>query len=173
MQRSRRRLQSPFNLEGHLSIERRDSTTHRLVSRWEKRNTIVHGAASILGMLLAPNAVFGASIQEQSQLRSMRFGTDNTLPQRTDTGLGAPELAIFLADTDRTISGATYEFRCLMDGSTGNGMTYREAAMYTRGDSDDPDTTVGATMFSRQIFPDQDKDSLTELLFRWRFLLSY
>lgn len=166
-------FQSPFDLQGHLSIERRDARTHRLLSRWEKRNTIVHGAASIIGMLLAPNAVFGVSVQEQSQLRSMRFGTDSTTPQRTDTGLGSPELALFLADTDRTVSAATYEFRCLMDGATGNGVTYREAGMFTRGDSDDPDTTVGSTLFSRQIFPDQDKDPLTELLFRWRFLLSY
>lgn len=160
-------------LEGFLSIERRDARTHRLLSRWEKKNTIVHGAALALGQLLAPNAAFGASIQEQSQLRSMRFGTSNTIPQRTDTALAAPALAIFLSDTDRTISGATYEFRCLMDADTGNGLTFREAAMYTRGDSDDPDVTVGASMFSRQVFPDQDKDNLTELLFRWRFLLSY
>lgn len=166
-------LQSPFNVEGHLSIERRDARTHKLVSRWEKKNTIVHGAAQLIGYLLAPNSSFGVDVQNQSQLRSMRFGSDNTTPQRTDIDLGAPLISLFLADTDRTISAATYEFRCLMDSATGNGQTYREAALFSRGDSDDPETTVGSTMFSRQIFPDQDKDSFTELLFRWRLLLSY
>lgn len=166
-------ITSPFDLQGHLSIERRDARTHRLISRWEKRNTIVHGAAQLIGQLLAPNAAFGANVQEQSQLRSMRFGSDNTTPQRTDTGLGSPLISLFLADTDRSISAATFEFRCLMDSATGNGQTYREAALYSRGDDDDPDITVGSTMFNRQVFPDQDKDSFTELLFRWRLLLSY
>jgi hypothetical protein len=164
---------SPFDISGHLSIERRDARTHKLLSRWEKKNTIVHGAAAAIGYLLAPNAAFGLDIQERSQLRSMRFGSDNAVPQRTDIDLGAPVISLFLADTDRSISGATYEFRCLMDSATGNGVTYREAAMFTRGSADDPNTTIGSSMFSRQVFPDQDKDSFTELLFRWRFLLSY
>lgn len=166
-------MQSPIEIQGHLSIERRDARTHKLISRWEKKNTIVHGAAALIGKLLAPNAAFGADVQLESQIRSMRFGTDNTTPQRTDVDLGAPELALFLEDTDRTVSGATYEFRCLMSSAIGNGVTYREAALFSRGDADDPDTTVGSTMFSRQIFPDQDKDSFTALLFRWRLLLSY
>lgn len=166
-------LHSPFELTGHLSIERRDARTHRLVSRWEKKNTIVHGAAAIIGQLLAPNAAFGVDVQLRNQLKSMRFGTDNTTPQRTDTGLLDPQLAIELADTDRTISGATYEFRCFLDSTTGNGVTYREAALFTRGDNDDPSLTTGAVMFARQVFPDQDKDAFVELLFRWRILLAY
>ena len=164
---------SPFDIAGHLTIERRDARTHRLISSWEKKNTIVHGAAQILGQLLAPNAAFGVDVQLKNQIKSMRFGSSNATPQRTDVALGAPEIALVLADTDRTISGAVYEFRCLMDSATGNGITYREAGLFTRGDNDDPLVTVGATMFNRQAFPDQDKDSLTELLFRWRLLLSY
>lgn len=166
-------IASPFDIQGHLSIERRDARTHKLLSRWEKKNTIVHGAAAIIGKLLAPNAAFGVDVQLTNQIKSMRFGTDNTVPLRTDVALGAPALAIELTDLDRTVSGAVYEFRALMDSTMGNGVTYREAALFTRGDADDPNTTIGATMFNRQVFPDQDKDSLVEILFRYRLLLSY
>ena len=163
----------PMGLRGDLAIIRRDAATGRLLSTWEKKNVIVYGAGTALTRLIAPNAAFGATIQEESQIKSMRFGGDNVAPQRTDTALGDPLLAIELTDADRVHSSSMVEFVAVMDSLTGNGNTYREAALYTRGTADDPNTTTGALMYSRQIFPDQPKTALVELEFRWRITFTF
>lgn len=160
-------------LRGDLAIFRRDAGTGRLLSHWEKKNVIVYGAGTALTRLIAPNLALGANIQQESQIKSMRFGESNAVPQRSDTALGAPVLAIEIVDAGRVHSAGMVEFSVLMDSLTGNGTTFREAALFTRGDNNDPTLTVGALMFSRQVFPDQPKTALIELEFRWRITFTF
>lgn len=162
-------------MRGDLSITRRDARTGRVLSTWEKKNVIVYDAGTSLARLIAPNVAFGASIQQQSQIKSMRFGISNLAPQRSDVDLadeadvaGVP-VRIELMDADRVHGAAgIVEFVALMDAATGNGNTYREAGLFTRGTADDPLVTTGAKLFARQIFPDQAKTVAIELEFRWR-----
>ena len=167
------------SLRGDLLILRRDAASGRLLSQWEKKNVIVYGAGTSLARLIAPNLAFGATIQQECQIKSMRFGESNVAPQRSDTALGAEAIVsgnpvrIPFTDADRIHSTSMVEFVALLDSLTGNGVTYREAALYTRGDNDDPLVAAGATMYSRQVFPDQPKTALVELEFRWRITFTF
>jgi hypothetical protein len=162
-------------LRGDLRIIRRDANTHNILDVWEKKNVITFVGVEALVKLMAPNAAFGATVQQESQIKSMRFGTSNIAPQRTDTGLateavvGGNAVRVQLLDANRVVGASgTVEFTALLDSGTGNGVTYREAGLFTRGTADDPLTTTGSSMFSRQVYPDQPKTAAVELEFRWR-----
>jgi hypothetical protein len=161
-------------LRGDLKIITRNAKTHEIMDVWEKKNVITFAAGESLVKLMAPNSALGADVQEENQIKSMRFGTSNTTPQRTDLDLASEAVVgdpvrIAFADANRIIGAAgTVEFTAVLDSGTGNGVTYREAGLFTRGTADDPQATTGETMFSRQVFPDQPKTSAIELEFRWR-----
>lgn len=172
-------IDTGFHMRGDLRILRRDAKTLQLLDLWEKKNVITFGAGFNVMRLLAPNLAFGASVQQQSQILSMRFGTGNVTPQRADETLAAEAVVlgnpvrIALPDANRIVNpSGTVEFIAVLDSATGNGVTYREAGLFTRGTADDPLTTTGSTMFSRQIYPDQPKTSAVELEFRWRITMT-
>jgi len=164
-----------IRVEGFLHITRLDAMTGKILSFWHKKNVITYAGLESIIKLQAPNAAWGANVQRENQIRSMRFGTVNTLPQRTDTNLlnealidGVP-VRIELGDARRIVgaSGAV-EYVATLAAGVGNGLVYREAGLFTRGTEDNPVHTHGAIMFSRQVFPDQPKNSSVELEFRWR-----
>jgi hypothetical protein len=166
-------------MRGDLRILRRDAQTQDLLSVWEKKNVITYAGTEALVKLMAPNAAFGVNVQEENQLFSMRFGTNSTSPQRTDTALAAEGYAsgsyvrIQFADVNRIVGvSGTVEYTATMTTGYGNGLTYREAGLFTRGTLDDPQLTSAAIMFSRQVYPDQVKTSAVELEFRWRLTLT-
>jgi hypothetical protein len=168
-------INNKLNIRGDLKIITRDSSTLKIVSVWEKKNVITFGATESLVRLMAPNAVLGPTVQQENQIKSMRFGTSNVAPQRTDTDLaaeatvGGNPVRIELTDANRLIGAAgTVEFVAVMDSLTGNGVTYREAGLFTRGDNDDPLLSTNGTLFARQVYPDQTKTSAITLEFRWR-----
>lgn len=168
-----------FNLRGDLRIIRRCANTGATLDVWEKKNVITFGGTDLLVRLMAPNAAFGANVQEESQIKSIRLGVDNTTPQRTDTVLSSEALVggipvrVELFDANR-VPGAsgTVEYTAVLGALDGNGVTYREAGLFSRGTLDNPQTTVGATMFSRQVFPDQPKTAAVTLTFAWRITFS-
>ena len=170
-------VDNKLNLRGDLRIVQRDATSCQIISVWEKKNVITFGATESLVKLLAPNAVYGATVQEETQIKSMRFGTSNLAPQRTDTALASEAIdpsttlpvRVELLDANRIVGAAgTVEFVAVLDPLTGNGNTYREAGLFTRGDADDPQATTFTTLFARQVYPDQVKTSAIQLEFRWR-----
>jgi len=172
-------LHSHINIRGDLCIIRRDSATLNTLSIWEKKNVITFGATEALVKLMAPNAVFGVNVQRESQLKSMRFGTSNAAPQRTDLDLASEAIVagnpvrVALLDGNRLVGAAgTVEFTATLGAGDGNGVTYREAGLFTRGTADDPLLTTGSTIFSRQVFPDQPKTGAVVLDFRWRITFS-
>lgn len=165
-------------LRGDLRIITRDSSDHSILNVWEKKNVITFVGTEAIIKLLAPNDVLGSDVQLENQLLSMRFGTSNLAPQRTDTSLAAEAVVSALPvrkkleDADRIIGAAgTLELNAILAAGDGNGVTYREAGLFTRGTDDDPQLTTGEAMFSRQIFSDQPKTGAVELEFRWRITL--
>lgn len=168
-------ITASIGMRGDLMVIRRDARTGEQLFVWEKKNVITYGAGTALVALLAPNTALGATVQLENQIKSMRFGTSNLAPQRSGTALAAEAVVsgspirIQLADANRVIGTAgTVEFTALLDASTGNGVTFREAGLFTRGTADNPLTTSGSTLFARQVFPDQPKTNVVELEFRWR-----
>jgi hypothetical protein len=170
-------FESDFHVRGDLHIVRRAADTKDILSVWKKKNVIVFDGTEVLVKLMAPNAAFGPDVQEESQIKSMRFGTDSTTPQRTDTDLAneavvaSNPVRVALADANRIVGASgTVEFTAILASGDGNGVTYREAGLFTRGDNDDPLLTTPGTeeMFSRQVYPDQPKTAAVELEFHWR-----
>jgi len=166
-------------MRGDLRILRRDARTQDILSVWEKKNVITYLGTEALVKLMAPNAAFGVNAQQENQLFSMRFGTNSTSPQRTDTGLAAEGFVsgsyvrIQFADANRIVGvSGTVEFTATMTTGYGNGLTYREAGLFTRGTLNDPQLTASSIMFSRQVYPDQVKTAAVELEFRWRLTLT-
>lgn len=162
-------------LRGDLRILRRDAGTNSILDVWEKQNVITFVGAETLVKLMAPNVAFGASVQLESQIKSMRFGLNNTTPQRTDLDLvneavvASNPVRIELLDANRIVGASgTVEFTATLNSATGNGVTYREAGLFTRGTADDPLVATGASMFSRQVYPDQPKTAAVVLEYRWR-----
>jgi hypothetical protein len=169
------REETKIPLRGDLRIIRRDAATLDILSVWEKKNVITFAGVESLVKLQAPNAAFGVNVQLENQIKSIRFGLSSVAPQRTDTNLiseaivSSNPVRIALVDASRTVGAAgTVEYTATMTSGVGNGVTYREAGLFTRGTTDDPLTTSGATMFSRQVFSDQPKNSGVVLEFRWR-----
>jgi len=169
-----RELEQKLTTTGVLTIIRRDAATGKILDIWKKKNVITFSATEGLVKLMAPNIVFGATVQEETQMKSMRFGTSSATPQRTDLDLaaeavvGSPVREEFL-DANRIVGAAgTVEFTATLGSGDGNGVTYREAGLFTRGTADDPQVTTGESMFSRQVFPDQPKSAAVVLDFRWR-----
>ncbi len=164
-----------IKIQGHLAIIKRDAITHNIIDVWDKKNVITFGAAESVTKLLAPNLIFGGTVQQETAIKSMRFGTSNVAPQRTDTNLAAEAVIlgspvrIELLDANRVFGASgTLLFVATMDTLTGNGVTYREAGLFTRGLVDDPLVTTGSILFAHQTFPDQIKTGAIELEFRWR-----
>lgn len=58
-------------------------------------------------------------------------------------------------------------FRARLTADEANGSTIRAAGLYTRGDSDDPATSVGPRLVCREVFAGVSKTSLVELDFEW------
>ncbi len=162
-------------VQGVLHVTRICAVTKKPLSYWWKKNVITYAGLESLTKLQAPNAAWGVNAQRENQIRSMRFGTVNTLPQRTDTNLlnegtvdGVP-VRIELNDARRIVGAAgSVEYQATLAAGVGNGLVYREAGLFTRGTEDNPVNAHGAIMFSRQVFPDQPKNSSVELEFRWR-----
>jgi len=163
---------SKFAVRGDLRIIRRSAKDGHILGVWEKKNVITYNGTDALVSLMAPNA---GIVQEELQIKSMRFGESNLTPQRTDLDLaqeaivGGSPVRIELLDAQRIIGTSTVEFVATLDSATGNGVTYREAGLFTRGTHDDPLST-GTTdyLFARQVFPDQVKTASVVLEFRWR-----
>jgi hypothetical protein len=168
-------INTKLNLQGHLTVVRRDAITHDILDIWAKKNVITYGATEALTRLMAPNAVFGGTAQQEAAIKSMRFGTSNLTPQRTDVNLNAEAviagspIRVELLDANRVFGASgTILFVATIDAGTGNGLTYREAGLFTRGLADNPQTTTGSVLFAHQTFPDQIKTGAIELEFRWR-----
>ena len=161
-------------MRGDLRIIRRSAVDGSLLDVWEEKNVITYGATDAIIGLMAPNA---GITQEELQTKSMRFGLSNLTPQRTDLDLaqeavvGTP-VRIELLDAQRIIGSSTVEYVATLDAGTGNGVTYREAGLFTRGTASDPQVTTGAELFARQVFPDQPKTAAVVLEFRWRITLT-
>lgn len=165
-------MNSPFNsclrMAGILTIHVVDAGTNRIIQTLIKQNTITFSAGDIVRALLAQRATDIAATE--FQLGSMRFGTSSTTPTRYDTDLLGEVSAVRRELTDdKKVNGVTGEIslRATMESSAGNGYTYREAGLFTKGTT--WNNAVGGSLqcYSRQVHAAVEKTSSIALEYNW------
>lgn len=160
---------SRMRMIGTLTIRVRDVRTGRVLRIWKKRNTITYDAGDVVRDLLAQRATDYPPAQ--LQLGSMRFGTNALTPSRGDTNLLNEIASVRRQLTDLTkINGGVGEIslHATMEGSAGNGYTYREAGLFTQGAVWNGDIGGSLQMFTRQVHPTIDKTSAIALEYDWK-----
>jgi len=168
-------LQDGIAMRGDLSVIVRDAATLKQIRRIDIRNKITFLAADLLVELIAQRATDPADPNYNSMF-SMRMGISNTPASRSDTNLGGFIIGKELADVNK-ITGVPgeLEFTAQLGAGDGNGNTFQEAGLFTRGDalvatpSDAPSTLPGKVrMFARQIHPAIPKTIAIVLDYSWR-----
>lgn len=167
-------------MRGTLRVTIRDAISREMRKRITIRNKIMYLASDVLVELLAQRATDPAAVDDM--LYSMRIGTSNTVPSRSDTNLGAYAIGIQLTDVNK-VTGVQGELQLLatLGNADANGLTLQEAGLFTRGSaaspnpvgvsvtSDAPGTAPGTPrMFARQIFPGVAKTAAITVEFDWR-----
>lgn len=163
-----RALDSRLRMSGVLTIHIKDVVTNAVLQTIIKKNTITFLAGDIVRTLLAQRATDTAATE--FQLGSMRFGTNNTTPTRYDTNLLGEIAAVRRELTDdKKVNGVTGEIslRATMESSAGNGYTYREAGLFTKGTTWDGSVGGSLQCFSRQIHSAVEKTSSIALDYNW------
>lgn len=160
---------SRMRMIGTLTIRVRDVRTGRVIRVWKKRNTITYDAGDIVRDLLAQRATDYAPAE--LKLGSMRFGTNATTPTRGDTNLLNEIASVRRELTDlHKLNGGVGEIslHATMEGSAGNGYTYREAGLFTKGVTWNADVGGSLQMFTRQMHPSIEKTSAVALEYDWK-----
>lgn len=155
-------------LSGILQIKVIEVKSNKLLRRIIKRNTITFDAGDILRDLLAQRATdYSAS---QLKLGSMRFGTDGTVPTRSDTDLlGEITAARYqFQDVDK-VNGISGELTvsATMGSGVGNGYTYQEAGLFTNGAVWNDNVGGSTKCYSRQVHSSIAKTSSLSLEYAW------
>lgn len=166
------KLTSNVRLRGHLTIRILDSLTKRERERIEILNTVCEGAELAIERLLAQRP---ADDPDEEKLWSIYCGTDNTPPAHGDTELGT---AVFAKACDQPMvvsdGGVAGLLTCqmTMEAGDGNGNTFKEAGLYTRGGQDAtpyPTPDADARLVARQIHSAIAKDASITIEYTWRF----
>ncbi len=144
---------SVMRVVGTLTIRVRDAKTGRVLRTLQKRNTITYDAGDVVRGLLAQRATDPAP--GEFKFGSMRFGTDNTTPTRSDTDLIAEVVSVRKQLTDgQKVDGVSGEITvdATLQSGDGNGNTFQEAGVFTQG-AGSYDAAVGGSlkMFARQV----------------------
>lgn len=170
-------LKDQLHMRGDLCITIRD-VQGKTLRRIEIRNKIMFQAADVIVSLLAQRAADypgGRPAQLQNdQMWSMRMGTGGTAPTRADLDLVNP-LFGFVMDDAHKVTGVPGELQFLatMGLADGNGNTFQEAGLFTKGAGAGALDAAGATvvsprMFARQIHPGIPKTNVISLSYDWR-----
>jgi len=167
-------LKDGIAMRGDLCVIVRDAVTLEQLKRIEIRNKITFLAADVLVELLAQRGT--DPLTSYDKMFSMRMGTSNTAASRSDTNLGAFIIGKELFDVNK-VTGVPgeLEFTSQLAAGDGNGNTFQEAGLFTRGDalvatpSDATSTLPGKVrMFARQIHPAIPKTVAIVLDYSWR-----
>lgn len=161
-------LLSRLRIRGILTIHVRDAKTNRVLRTIVKRNTITFAAGDIVRALLAQRSTDDPVAE--LQLGSMRFGTSSTAPTRYDTDLLGEVSTVRRELTDaKKVNGVTGEIslRATMEASAGNGNTYREAGLFTKGVTWNGAVAGSLQCFSRQVHAAIEKTASIALEYNW------
>ena len=161
-------LLSRMRMVGVLTIHVRDAKTNRVLRTIVKRNTITFAAGDIVRALLSQRATDDTAAE--LQLGSMRFGTSATSPTRYDTDLLGEVSTVRRELSDaKKVNGVTGELslRATIEATAGNGNTYREAGLFTKGVSWNGAVAGSLQCFARQVHAAIEKTGSIALEYNW------
>jgi hypothetical protein len=139
----------------------------REIQREEKPNQICVGTKEAIAKLLSQQSGTDA---EYNKLWAIYAGTGTTPPTVNDTAL---ETVVFKKACDQPFSVDTVngivEVQMTIESGEGNGNTFTEIGLYSRGDNDVPGSATGQLMYARQIHGAIVKTSSLSIEYTWRF----
>lgn len=160
-------------MRGTLCVTVRDASSRAVQTRVEIRNKITFLAADVLARMIAQRTPPDDPLPAVGRIYSMRIGTSNTAASRSDTNLGAFAIGKVILDTGK-LTGAPGEitFTTTLESGDANGLTLREAGLFTAGDTPSADGPVGtgasnARLFARQVHPDVPKTAAIVIDYSW------
>lgn len=163
-------------LKGHMRVRVLDAKTGRELRCEEKPNLVCVGAKKAVTRLISQASVQGGSPTDDdflhTKLWAIYAGTGNTAPTVSDTGL---DVVAFKKACDQPFSvdltGGEVECQMTVESGEGNGNTYQEAGLFSRGNYDDPNTVgiADVLMYARQLHGQIEKTSSISIEYTWRF----
>ena len=162
-----------IRVKGHLLIKVLDAKSGRELDRVDKPNLVCKNSKVAITQLLAQRPADNPSYDK---MWAIYVGDSNTAPTTDQIALQGTVVAKKAVDQPIEIispsdSGIIEVEMTLLSGEA-NGSTLREAALYTRGDNDDPTSTSGALMLARQVHADVTKTSGIVLSYTWRYQIT-
>lgn len=152
-------------LKGHVRIVGTDVYSGLQQFCFDNHNLITFAERDVLGELLVQQTLLpGARPVADLVIDSMRMGTSNATPDRTDTDLQGTTVVTktFTAPNVSKISPGVYSFAVSMITSEGNGNTFYEVGLFT----DD------STMLARQVHASFFKDNTLQVDYTWTITFS-
>jgi len=165
-----------LGLRGILRVRVYDVATGKRLQHEEKRNLVCKGAKEALVRLIAQASIHGGSPTnvdfEETKLWAIYAGTGTALPDVEDTELDTvafkkecvQPIAFSILDGEATL-------QMTIESGEGNGNTFQEAGLFSRGDNDDPNAggITGVLMYARQLHGAIAKTSGISIEYTWRF----
>lgn len=163
-------LMDSIRLKGHIRVRVLDAKTSAELYCEEKSNLVCIGARQAVTRLISQQTT--PDDYEETKLWAIYAGTGSTPPDVNDTEL---DVAAFkkACDTPFSVNLSTGEVEVQMtiESGEGNGYTYQEAGLFSRGDNDDPNAggISGVLMYARQLHGQIEKTSSISIEYTWRF----
>jgi len=163
-----------IKLEGYFTIRVRDAKTGKELKKLEGKNLVCVGAKAALARLMG-QAATPADYQE-TKLWAIYAGIGTTSPSTADTALvNAQFRKACPQPLTITPSLGIVEMSMLMESGDGNGKTYTEIGLFSRGNNDDPNYSplpTGVLMYSRQLHGAIEKTSSITIEYTWRLQIT-
>jgi hypothetical protein len=159
-----------LSLKGHIRIRVLDAKTGTELYREEKSNLVCVGARQAVTRLISQQTT--PDDYDETKLWAIYAGTGNTAPDVNDTDL---DTVVFKKACDQPFSvnlgTGEVEVQMTIESGEGNGYTYQEAGLFSRGDNDDPNAggISGVLMYARQLHGQIEKTSSISIEYTWRF----
>lgn len=166
-------IYSRLSADGVLTVRLRSAEDGRILRTIIKQNTIVDSARTAVFGLLLQRATDPAA--SELQLGSMRFGRSGIAAATTDINLieEVSDIRKQLVDANKINNGLSITLQATVEAGEGNGYTYREAGLFTRGGGL-WNANVGSSlmMFARQVHAGIEKTDSFALDYNWTIQFS-
>lgn len=158
-----------IGLRGFIRVRAIDAGTGEVLYHEEKRNLVCKGAKEALVRLMAQATT---ADYEETKLWAIYAGSGSALPDVEDTEL---DTVAFKKECVQPVSYSVLDgelsLQMTIESGEGNGISFQEAGLFSRGDNDDPNDggITGVLMYARQLHGAIAKTSGISIEYTWRF----